>query len=128
MQTFEILTDRVPTKKNRQRIGVSKSTGRPLIYKPKVVKAFETDIREALLVQRGRRIEGPMEFSMTLVYGSGTEPDLDGTITTVLDALQDGGLFDNDREIMRIYDCEKRPSSGKEDPPRVIVTIGNYEE
>jgi Holliday junction resolvase RusA-like endonuclease len=123
MQTFTFYGD-VPTKKNRQRIGLSRS-GRPLIYKPEAVKAFEQKVQDEVLVRRGREILGDMQVSVTLIYGK-HEPDLDGTITTVLDALQDAGLFANDAKVTRIHDCEKRRStSANDDPPRVIVTIGS---
>lgn len=123
MQTLTIMGP-VPTKKNRQRIGINAHSGRPIIYKPKAVKEFEANVEGVLIEQRARRIEGPMEFSLLLIYPPNQEPDLDGSITTILDALQDGGLFDDDAMVLRITECEKRKSTSTQDPPRAIVSIG----
>lgn len=117
----------VPTKKNKQRIGISPN-GRPLIYKPKSVKEFEQMVADEILVQRGKFIDGPLQVGLYLVYDSKAEPDLDGSLTTLLDAMQDAGLFNNDRNVRKILECEKRVSAGTDDPPRAIVTIGRYDE
>lgn len=112
----------IPTKKNKYRV---RGDGKGF-FKPPVVKDFEKLVAQELVVQRARAIEGPIQISLTLVYGR-HEPDLDGSLTTLLDALQDGGLFTNDRDVRRIHDCEKRAStSDAGDPPRAIITIEPY--
>lgn len=112
----------VPTKKNKYRV---RGDGKGF-FKPPVVKDFEKLVEQELLVQRARAITGPIQVSLVLVYGR-HEPDLDGSLTTLLDALQDGGLFPNDRDVRRIHDCEKRASTSEQsDPPRAIITIEEY--
>ena len=122
LQTF-IFPGDVPTKKNKYVIGENRLGGK-MLYKPKTVTSFEKLVAQVIMVQRGKRIEGPMKMSLTLVHSAKAEPDLDGTITTVLDAMQDAGLFDNDKEIKQILACEKRQTTGPKDLPRVEVTIG----
>jgi len=122
IQTLTFLGS-VPTKKNKYRI---RADGRGF-YKPPVVKEFEKMVEQELMAQGARAISGPIHVSLLLVFGK-YEPDLDGSLTTLLDAMQDGGLFENDRNVMRIHDCEKRASiSDREDPPRAVITIGAYE-
>lgn len=116
-----VLQGEIPTKKNRQRIGVSKN-GRPLIYKPQVVKDFENMVAQEVMVQKVRKIYGPVELSVLYVYGK-HEPDLDGTITSIMDALQYAGVFEDDAQVVRIHDCEKRKSASKEDMPGAIIEI-----
>lgn len=127
MQTF-IFPGNFGSKKNKNRAALSK-TGKVFVYKTKATKSIEKMVEDELRAHGARRIEGPMQVdSFILVYDHKHEPDIDGALTTLLDAMQDAGLYDNDKMLIRVKEMEKRVSTSKEDYPRAIVTIGKYEK
>lgn len=103
MFTLTIL-GRIPTKKNKYRI--AKGGG---LFKPKDVTDFEKMFAKEVAVQHIGFITGPVGIHITLVHKQ-PEPDLDGAITTVLDCLQNSGVYQNDKQVTEI-EARKLPES-----------------
>ena len=101
-QTISI-SGEVPVKKNSYQIG--KNGG---LYKPKKITDFEELVSGELLAQKIKAIPDDAEITIeSAVFYIKRDKDLDGMMTTVLDALQDGGMFKNDSKVMRIRNQEK---------------------
>lgn len=90
----------IPVKKNRQRIGAHGG-----IYKDPHVRAYEELVGWEIRLARIEMIDGPFEISAEFQILA--TKDLDGVLTTVLDALQAGGAIKNDRDLLRLRDVRK---------------------
>lgn len=82
----------IPVKKNSYRIAGNR------LVKPAEIKAFEQLVATAVLGMKA--VRGKFEFDVELVVAK--DRDLDGAVTTLLDALQDAGLYENDAKCVRI--------------------------
>lgn len=101
----------IPVKKNRYRVG--KNGG---LYKPADVVDYEDNVREQVIVQRVRNMDEVAEQAGGLCVEAvftigGNERDTDGMLTSLLDALQDAGVFTNDKCVRRVV-AEKRYIAG----------------
>lgn len=99
MKQTIIITGHIPVKKNKWKYARNGH-----VYKPQECVDFEDNVRDEVLVQRIRNIDDyvkeGIEIQATFLTG-GKERDLDGLLTTVVDALQDAGVFENDKMVNR---------------------------
>ena len=121
-QTITI-TGHIPVKKNSYRI--SRNGG---VYKPESVTDYETTVAQDVLVQRIRNMDEAIAASDTfevqfLFLIGGKMRDTDGLVTTVLDALQDAGVFTDDKCVNKItaYRHYKKERKPKEEEARVTL-------
>lgn len=104
-----IIKGNVPSKKNSYRVA-----GRGGMFKPKKIGEFERMVRQEVLAQKIKRMEG--ELCMQCTFSTRRRNDLDNMVTSMMDALQDAGVFKNDKEIKKIV-------AEKIAPPRGIVSV-----
>ena len=114
MKSF-IFCGEVPSKKNSYTRGRG---GR--VYKAQRVVDYEEQVADELLEQKVKEIKGPMAVSIEI--GHKKRKDLDNVVTTLLDAMQYGGLYEDDNEIIAIQ--AKKRLCKKEEAPFAHVTIG----
>lgn len=111
---------KVPSKKNNW-----KPTGRGGIYTKRDTKDNIGGIIRQLSSQKWTKGKGlfPMEgnLSVSMVFSIRLRMmsrDLDNMATTILDALQDSGIIENDRFVMKLA-TEKR--KGEDDVSKITV-------
>ena len=92
MQTVIIPGD-IPVKKNSYRIAGKR------MFKPREITAFEQLVEKCVLGKK--EVKGKMGVEITLNFWNNR--DLDGAATTILDALQDAGLFKNDKDVQTLH-------------------------
>jgi len=97
----------IPVKKNKQRRGQHGG-----IYKHADVRAYEEIFAWEAIRQRPQPVRGPFAISGTFRLKS--TKDVDGTLTTILDCLQQCELIDNDKMLTVIRDVRKVVISAKE--------------
>ena len=109
----------IPVKKNTQRI--SKHGG---IYKPKNAADFEETIGWEWRLTRQEPVPGTFKIVSGAFYIP-ERKDLDGCLTSLLDALQYAGAIENDRLLRSINDLKKIPLE-KGAQERLEITIEAY--
>lgn len=110
----------IPSKKNTQRIG--RHGG---IYKIEKVRQYEQDIAAELMVQKAKPIEGKMIVYLEIVYDR--DKDLDNSEGTLYDALQYGGLYKNDIDIVEKHVKKRKCKSGEKPYAQVIIGVAKDE-
>lgn len=73
--------------------------GRGRAYQKPALKQRQSEIAERVAML-GVKFEGRVLVHLTFYGGTG---DLDNMAKLVLDALQEGGMFDNDRQVDRLW-------------------------
>ena len=94
-----ILIGKVPSKKN------SYKQGRGHWYKPKEITDWEDDVSKQIMELRLPKMAGKFKAEYVFILHTDRQ-DLDNMVVSLNDALQNNGIVDNDRHIMKI-DCEK---------------------
>lgn len=80
----------------------SKSFYKNKIYlNPKVVK-FRKRVQEILMLERFPKMSGPIFLELYLYMPDKRRRDIDNPIKAVLDALEHGGLFENDSQVSKL--------------------------
>lgn len=122
MKQTIIIKGHIPVKKNRYRIARNGN-----VYKPTDVTDFEDNVREQVIVQRIRNIDhlGDIEVRAHFAIG-GSERDVDGMLTTALDALQDAGVFENDKTVQKIIATKRYDKAIKKKDEVATITITSY--
>lgn len=116
------ITGHIPVKKNKWKYG---RNGR--VYKPQECVDFEENVRWEVIAQRIKNIdhlvtdEG-IQIEAIFITG-GKERDLDGMMTTIIDALQDAGVFENDKKVLRIVGYKNHLNSRKPKEEKAHITI-----
>lgn len=72
-------------------------TGRVLISE--AGRAYRKAVRDQVLVQRVKRIEGRLQLEVVLCFGRNGEADLDNRIKALQDSLQHAGVYEDDSQI-----------------------------
>ena len=104
----------VPSKKNSYRYG------RYGLYKPKNITDFEQMVADEISAQKCRRhMEGVLSVKITIY--TARNGDLDNRVTTLLDAIQYGGLIKNDRDVKHIT-ADEFPCTPK--LAKAMITVG----
>lgn len=117
LQTFEF-PGRVPSKKNSYR-----ANGRGGLYKPKNVIEFEREIEKELIIQKAKPAIGSLVVRIEIQDNG--RSDIDNQATSLLDALQSGGLFPNDREVIELQ--VKRVPLTRGSAPRALVEVVSHD-
>lgn len=97
-QTFTIRGE-VPAKKNLQRAFVVGT--HVAIRKHERVVSYEELVWGEVKQQGVKRMEGNLKLDLTVHYFRNR--DVDGSLTTIMDALQDAGVYDNDSQIIEAH-------------------------
>lgn len=89
----------------------------------KYAVAYRVAVRAILALQRVRPIGGPVCLTVDLHPPSGrARPDADNPLKALLDALQAGGAFADDREVARLVVTVRGAEPGGE----VRVRVESY--
>lgn len=87
-----------PSQKNRKIISVNRATGRPFLRTAPQVKVWHeqavTELREQF---KGYRItDYPISIAVVFYYDSNRRRDLDNGLSSIMDALVDAGIIEDD--------------------------------
>lgn len=115
MQEF-VFGGEVPPKKSLQRIAGNR------IRKNERVSEYEEMVADELIAQGAKKIEEPIAVHFT--FHVKRDRDIDGSITTLFDAMQYGGLYENDKEICLVKAV--KVICGKDEHPHTVVRVGAY--
>lgn len=110
----------IPVKKNRQRI--SRHGG---IYKDPASANFEFQIGWEWRLTRQEPILGPFKIVSAYFCITGRK-DLDGCLTSLLDALQNAGAIENDKHLMEI-DKTRKVATQKGEIEHLIIELEGVE-
>lgn len=93
-----VILGNVPSKKNSKRIVTNRSTGKPFIISSKIHESWHTTaIPEMKKRWEGYQItEYPIGITMTFFWKDLRRHDLDNGVATILDALKDAGVIEDD--------------------------------
>lgn len=75
-------------------------------------RAFRRRVCSILSAGGCRPMEGALEMSLELYPPDGRRRDVDNVMKALLDALQHGGLYRNDSQIVRLVAEKKSPTPG----------------
>ena len=107
MKYLFTLTGEIPSKKRAWRI--SRNGG---MYLEKRIKDWNEAAMWEMKVQRVPVFTGPVSVRVTLYFKR--ERDLDNSVTTILDLIQEAGIIRNDREVVRILAEKHKVAKGQE--------------
>ena len=96
----EIIYGQIVAKANHY-LSVSGRDGERRIIKDEAIRAYERSFLEQCKVYRGRHIRGLFRLFVK-VYHRSHRFDLDNSIKTLLDCLQDAGAIENDNNCYSI--------------------------
>lgn len=113
-QTITI-SGEVPVKKNSYR-----TNSRGGLYKPKKITDFEELVAGEILAHGLRKIPDECDIKFSGQFFIKRDKDLDGMITSVMDALQDGGVYKDDKKVVQFERCFKKIVK---DYPEAIITL-----
>ena len=94
------------------------------MFKPAEVTAFEEAVGWELRAQKFYPVEGPFVIVATFTLKNKLQ-DLDNVFTSLLDALEKGGLFKNDRELVQAV-IRKRVDKENPHVTLSIETLDDY--
>src|SRR5688572_13318248 len=86
------------------------------MYTSSTWKDYQSDVAIQLLSHRGKYAKLPVKVNV--VWYLKRDRDIDSGLKCLLDSLQNGGLFDNDRQVVDLH-CVKRVS----DKGGCLVTV-----
>lgn len=117
----EVIYGQVLAKANHY-MAVPDGSGGRRIIKDKPFREYEKAFRKQCRIYKDRHINKCFKLSAT-VFHSSTRYDLDNSLKTILDLLQDVGAITNDALCMEI---EARKVIDRENP-RVVFSIEEFE-
>jgi Holliday junction resolvase RusA-like endonuclease len=87
-------------------------------------RLFRKQVCAILASQRVQPLAGPLEVQVKLYPPDRRRRDVDNTLKAVLDALQHGGAYEDDNQIVRlaIEKCERTPGG------KAVVRISEIED
>lgn len=93
-----IIKGSVPSKKNSKRIVTNKSTGKPFMISSAKHENWHKDALPEMKKQFAeyRVTEYPIGITMTFYWPDRRRHDLDNGMATILDALKDAGVIEDD--------------------------------
>lgn len=101
MNTKETIFGQIPAKANNYQAVPDGAGGRRII-KNEVVRAYERSFARQCTIYRGRLIDRPFILEVD-VYEESSRFDLDNSLKTLLDCLQQVGAIKNDNLCCRIH-------------------------
>jgi len=100
-----VILGNVPSKKNSKRIVTNRTTGKPFIISSKI----HGDWHNSAIPEMKRQWQGykitqyPIGITMTFYWKDLRRHDLDNGVATILDALKDAGVIEDD--YYKFVDC-----------------------
>lgn len=100
-----VITGNVPSKKNSKRIVTNHKTGKPFIISSKIHGDWHTDAIPQMQKQwKGYQVTAyPIGITMIFFWKDLRRHDLDNGCATILDALKDAGVIEDDN--FKYVDC-----------------------
>ena len=90
----------IPSQKNSKMIAYNKSTGRPFVMSNPKVKQWQSEV--ASMLYGLPKIVGPVKISMEFIHKDRRKKDLDNECTSILDALKNNRIIEDDNcDIVR---------------------------
>ncbi len=111
------LTGEIPSKKNSYQPAAN--GGR---FKPKKITDFEEMVAKEVMAQAIREVLGQFTIEIE-IYTKDNRRDIDNQATTIIDSLQDAGVYANDREMVGLLVAKHRVKEAKD--VRAIIKIFN---
>jgi Holliday junction resolvase RusA-like endonuclease len=75
-------------------------------------RAFRAEVVAILAQRRVRALDGPLEIEIELHPPDRRRRDVDNALKSLLDALQHGGAYADDSQIVRLEVAKHEPVSG----------------
>lgn len=94
-----IIKGNTPSQKNRKIISVNRRTNRPFLRSANGVREWKTSAVYQLIQQRGASVNsfsGPVIVKVTIYYGDRRRHDLDNALSSIMDALVEAGIIEDD--------------------------------
>lgn len=93
-----VILGNVPSKKNSKRIVTNRSTGKPFIISSKIHESWHTTaIPEMKKQWEGYAVTAyPIDVTIIFFWKDLRRHDLDNGVATILDALKDAGVIEDD--------------------------------
>lgn len=104
----------IPPKKNKYRVGKG---GR--FYKPSDVNDFATQVGWGLKAQKAKLMKGKVRVFVQIFMKR--DRDIDNCLGAVFDAIQEGGLIENDKMIVAVEAEKHKVASGI--PPHWLLSV-----
>lgn len=76
-----------------------RSLGRGRVVISEEGRAYRKAVRDQVLVQRVKRIDGRLQLEVVLCFGRNGKSDLDNRCKSLQDALQHAGVYEDDSQI-----------------------------
>lgn len=109
----------IPSKKNSY---VRLNNGR--VVKPMKITDFEKLVEQCVMAYALREMKG--EFSMKIkIYTKTNRCDVDNMATTIIDALQDAGVYKNDKKLVSYCASKERVSQVQQAGAKVQILEGS---
>ena len=75
-------------------------------------RAFRAEVVAILARRRVLRLDGPLEIEIDLHTPDRRRRDVDNALKSLLDALQHGGAYADESQIVRLEVTKRQPASG----------------
>jgi Holliday junction resolvase RusA-like endonuclease len=92
------ISGETPSQKNRKIISMNRATGRPFLRSAPAVKLWQESASKQLISQfKGFKItEYPITVTLTFYFSTKRRKDLDNATSSVMDALTNSGIIEDD--------------------------------
>lgn len=119
-----VILGNVPSKKNSKRIVYNKKTKKPFIISSKIHGDWHEEAIPQMQQQWSdyRITEYPVQITMTFYWRDLRRHDLDNGVATILDALKDAGVIEDDHAVL-VNKITAVYGGKDKDNPRCIIDI-----
>lgn len=115
-----VIRGEIPSKKNLLR------TGKGHVYKDPRTVSFEKDAYYQLQSQIKNKGILKGRLSLSAIFFQPRDKDIDNTLSTLFDVIEQSGLIENDKQIQHIHNIVKFSSTRKE--AKVLIFLSSYQK